>query len=323
MTTIDACNPSKFDRELLLSCQKGGVSAVTVSLDMWGDSRKTLSEISGWYRMVRENADVATIIVDSSDFAAAEAAGKVGIVLGIQNTSPLDGDLGFVELFDKLGLKVMLLTYNNQNLVGSGCYESVDSGLSRFGRKVIAEMNRVGMIVDLAHCGKQTTLDAIEESSRPVAITHANPEWVYKSKRSKTREEFEALRQNGGVLGLTMFPTMMGGQQTTARDFVDMVARTVDVMGIDHVGFGSDLITNQDDNFLNHARMGTWTHEIDHGTGVAGGPVRPPWPSWFSRVEHFPNLAKALREGGFDDIEVEKVMGGNWRRFFEEGFARV
>lgn len=321
MATIDACNPSKFDRELLKSCIKGDVTAVTISLDMWGDAKKTLVEIGGWYKLIRENSDIATLITQPSDFEAAEAAGKVGVVLGIQNTSPLDGDLSFVEVFNKLGLKVMLLTYNNQNLVGAGCYEQVDTGLSRFGRNVVTEMNRVGVVIDLAHCGKQTTLDAIETSTRPVAITHANPTWLYPSKRSKSKDELAALRDSGGLLGLTMFPSMIGGESTTAAEFVEMISKTVDFMGIDHVGLGSDLILNQGDNLLHHARMGTWTFEMDYGTGTKGGPVRPPWPEWFNHVEDFPNIRQALLDGGFSAAEAEKIMGGNWRRFFEEGFA--
>lgn len=320
MTTIDACNPSKFDRELLKSCQKGGITAVTVSLDMWGDSQRILAEIGDWYRFVRENEDISTIIFEPADFERAEESGKVGILLGVQNTASLDGNLSFVEVFNNLGLKVMLLTYNNQNLVGAGCYEEVDPGLSRFGRNVVVEMNRVGTIIDLAHCGKRTTLEAIEASTRPVAITHANPTWIYESKRSKSKDELAALRENGGMLGLTMFPSMIGGASTTVEEFADMAARTVDFMGIDHVGLGSDLILNQDDDFMHYVRMGTWTFEIDYGTGTKGGPVRQPWPEWFKHVEDFPNIGEALTKKGFNKDEVEKIMGLNWRNFFETGF---
>lgn len=321
MTVIDACYPSKFDRNLVYELKKGGVTAVTVSLDMWAQARETMGNIAQWYKFINENSDILYLVQTGADITTAEAEGKVGIILGIQNTSPLEDDLSLVEAFNRLGLKVMLLTYNNQNLVGSGCYEATDNGLSRFGRNVVKEMNRVGMVIDLAHCGKRTTIDAIHTSDRPVAITHANPDWIYPTKRSKSKEELGALRDNQGMLGLTLFPTMIGGADTTMEEFAELVAKTADFMGVDNIGLGSDLVTNRDDAFMHWVRMGRWTHEIDYGTGTKDTPTRAPWPKWFQGAADFPNISEALTNKGFSETEVQGIMGENWKRFFESGFS--
>src|SRR5699024_9180684 len=149
--------------------------------------------------------------------------------------------LSLVSVFNRLGVKIMQLTYNNQNLIGSSCYEKNDTGLSRYGKLVVREMNRVGMLIDLSHVGDQTSLDAIRLSTRPVAITHANPRWLYPTKRNKSREVLTALRENGGVLGICAYPHLINGKETTLDEFSDLIIQTVEFMGIDQVGIGTDL----------------------------------------------------------------------------------
>ncbi|MEW9673207.1 dipeptidase [Ammoniphilus sp. 3BR4] len=320
MIIIDGLTLSNWNRELLLELHKGNVTCVHVCVALWETARETLTNIGKWYRFIEDNADLVMLVKKGEDIHNAKSLGKVGVILGTQNASPLEDDLSLVEVFSELGLKIMQLTYNNQNLIGSSCYEQVDTGLSRFGRLVVEEMNRVGMIIDLSHVGDRTTLDAIAHSRRPVSITHANPSWIYPTKRNKTKEVLTALRDNGGVLGLCLYPYLMNGAQTTLDEFCGMVAQTVEFMGVEQVALGTDLTLNWGEDFLKWMRMGRWTHQINYGAGSAANPSWPEWPAWFQGPADFPGIAEALLAKGFSRSEVEAVMGGNWLRFFTEGF---
>lgn len=320
MIIIDGLTLSNWNRELLLELHKGQVTCIHVCVALWETARETLSKIGQWYRFIEENSDLAMLVRKGEDIQKAQSLGKVGLILGTQNASPLEDDLALVEVFSELGVKIMQLTYNNQNLIGSSCYEENDTGLSRFGRLVIEEMNRVGMIIDLSHVGERTTLDTIKHSSRPVSITHANPAWIYPSKRNKSREVLTALRDNGGVLGLCLYPYLMNGAQTTVDEFCDMVAQTVEFMGVEQVALGTDLTLNWGEDFLQWMRMGRWTNKVDYGAGSAANPSWPEWPAWFQGPADFPGVAEALLNRGLTKSEVEAVMGGNWLRFFTQGF---
>ncbi|MYL34988.1 membrane dipeptidase [Pontibacillus yanchengensis] len=322
MMVIDGLELSKWDREFLLELKKGGVSCVHACCVLWENARETLSKVSGWYQFFQKHSDLVIPVRRGEDILKANAEGKIGIILGTQNTSSLEDELGLVEVFEQLGIKIMQLTYNNQNLIGSSCYEARDSGLSRYGKLVVEEMNRVGMVIDLSHVGEQTSLDAIHHSQRPVAITHANPDWIYPSKRNKSPEVLQALKDNNGILGLCAYPHLISGSETPLEEFVDLIVRTIDFMGVKQVAIGTDLTLNMSDDFLHWMRMGRWTHEMDYGAGSANNPSWPTWPTWFKGPADFPNISQGLLERGLKEAEVESVMGGNWYRFFDEGFLR-
>lgn len=320
MFFIDGLQLCNWDRDLLLELRKGGLNCIHACVGLWENARETVSKIGQWYRFFETHSDLIVQVKTGEEIRKARATGKIGVVLGMQNTSPIEDDIALVEVFNNLGLKIMQLTYNNQNLIGSSCYEENDSGLSRFGRNVIKEMNRVGMLIDLSHCGDRTTLDAIDASRRPVAITHANPNWIYPAKRNKSEEVLRALRDNKGVLGLCAYPFLINGSSTTLEEFCDMVARTVDFMGVEQVALGTDLTLNQDEEFLKWMRMGRWTFEMDYGAGSKDNPSWPAWTSWFQGPADFPNIAEGLLAHGFSCSEVEAIMGKNWLRFFTESF---
>src|SRR5690625_5137243 len=153
-------------------------------------------------------------------------------------------------------------------------------------------MNRVGIVIDLSHVGEKTSLDAIKHSTRPVAITHANPNWIYPSPRNKSRELLKALRDHDGILGICAYPHLIDGQETTLEEFCELINKTVDFMGIDRVGIGTDLTLNMSDEFLHWMRMGRWTHEIDYGAGSKSNPSWPEWPEWFKTPADFPNIVE-------------------------------
>lgn len=318
---IDALNCSNWDRELFEELRAGGVSCINITCAVWENARETLGKLTKWYGLFREHSDLIMPVYSGSDIQEAHARGKTGIILGFQNASPIENDLSLVEVFHRLGVRVIQLTYNNQNHIGGSCYEARDSGLSRFGREVVREMNRLGVVIDLSHVGERTSLDAIEASTRPVAITHSDPYAFHPSKRNKSNHLLKVLAEQGGILGSSLYPHFIGGNQTTLEAYCEMIARTVDLMGIDHVGIGSDLVRKQTSQYLNWLRMGRWTQTVDYGPGSADQPGWPPWQEWFQSPLDFPRLAQGLRATGFSEAETAKIMGENWQRFFSEAFS--
>ena len=167
-----------------------------------------------------------------------------------------------VEAVHKMGTVFMQLTYNNQSLLATGCYEENDSGVTRMGKEVIKEMNRVGIIVDMSHSAEKSTLDAIEISDKPIAITHANPSFWHEAKRNKSETLLKELGQSNGMIGLSLYPHhLSNGTNCTLESFCEMVARTADIMGAEHIGIGSDLCLNQPDSVVDWMRNGTWRSE--------------------------------------------------------------
>lgn len=320
MMVIDALELSNWDREFLELLNKGGVSCVHACCGLWENARETLTKVGEWHRFFEEHNDLVMPVKKGDDILKAKRLGKIGIILGTQNTSALEDELSLVSVFNELGIKIMQLTYNNQNLIGSSCYEDNDTGLSRYGKLVVKEMNRVGMLIDLSHVGDQTSLDAINLSTRPVAITHANPDWIYPNNRNKSKEVLTALKDNGGMLGICAYPHLVGGKETTIEEFSDLIIKTVEFMGEDQVGIGTDLTLNMSTDFLHWMRMGRWTHEMNYGAGSKENPSWPEWPEWFQTPEDFPNIIEGLRNKGMPENVIEKVMGGNWLRFFTESF---
>ncbi|MGB2069641.1 MAG: membrane dipeptidase, partial [Candidatus Puniceispirillaceae bacterium] len=233
-------------------------------------------------------------------------------------------DIGLIEIWHSLGARFMQLTYNNQSLLATGCYEAEDPGVTRMGRQVIKEMNRVGLVVDMSHSAERSTLEAIEISERPIAITHANPTFWYPARRNKSDDVLRALGQTGGMLGFSMYPHHLKDKSDcTLANFCEMIARTADLMGIDNIGLGSDLCQGQPDSVVEWMRVGRWSKEIDYGEGSASDAGFPPMPDWFGDNRHFGNIAAGLMEHGFSEADTAAVMGENWLRFYDNNFGRA
>jgi len=190
-----------------------------------------MRNIAQWKRWFADNADLITPVRATADIRRAKVEGKTGIILGFQNTSALEDQTGYVLLFKELGVGVMQITYNTQNLAGAGCYEPHDGGLSGFGREVVAEMNRVGVLCDLSHAGIVTSRDVILASNRPVAYTHIMPAALKAHPRNKSDEEIRFIADHDGFVGVTMFPPFLArGNEVTVEDYVaaiDYVIRVV------------------------------------------------------------------------------------------------
>jgi microsomal dipeptidase-like Zn-dependent dipeptidase len=318
---VDALQYSNWNRSLFEEWRVGGLHAVHVTVAYWETARDTLSRLGRWHQRFREHADLIRPACSAVDIVAAKAEGRTAVILGAQNCSPIEDDLSLVSVFRTAGLMIMQLTYNNQSLIGAGCYEADDAGISRFGRKVIAEMNRVGQVIDLSHSAERTSREAIDLSARPVAITHANPSSFHAALRNKSDDLLKALAARGGMLGFSLYPLhLRDGGACTRRAFCEMVARTAELIGIDHIGIGSDTCRNWGYQELEWMRSGRWTIEADYGEGSAAAPDWPAQPSWFRSPAQMPEIAAGLREAGMSAADLAKVMGGNWLRFFAEAF---
>ncbi|MEY2961178.1 MAG: hypothetical protein RLZ60_1008, partial [Pseudomonadota bacterium] len=248
--------------------------------------------------------------------------GRTAIFFGSQNPSCMEDDIGLIEILHTLGMRFMQLTYNNQSLLATGCYETEDMGLTRMGCEVVAEMNRVGMVVDMSHSGERSTLHAIEYSSRPIAITHANPYDWHPALRNKSDTVLKALGETEGMLGFSVYPHhLRDGSKCTLQSFCDMIVRTADVIGHGNIGIGTDLCQDQPDSIVEWMRVGRWTKSIDYGEGSASNPGFPPMPEWFKDNRDFGIIEAGLRAAGMDQAGVDGVMGSNWLRFFEKSFG--
>ncbi len=320
LIVIDGLQYSNWNRAIFKQLREGGVTMVHVTIVYHEQIRETLLRIGEWNRKFEVHSDLIMPVKCADDIRRAKELGKVGIMFGAQNCSPVEDDIGMVEIMRELNLMIMQLTYNNQSLLATGCYEAVDSGVTRFGQQVIKEMNRVGMVVDMSHSAERSTLEAIEISERPIVISHANPLSFHDAKRNKSDTVLKALGDSGGLLGFSLYPFhLKNGSDCSLNDFCDMVANTADLMGIDNIGIGTDLCQDQPLSVLEWMRNGRWSKSMDYGEGSKSNADWPKPLSWFRDSRDFPNITKGLIARGFNDQDVAKVMGLNWLNFLDQG----
>ena len=323
MLTIDGLQYSNWSREVFEQMREGGLDAVHATLVYHETTRETLSRLGEWNRRFEAWPDLIMPVHVPQDIAVAQASGRVGIILGAQNCSPIEDDIDMVEVMRDLGLMIMQLTYNNQSLLACGCYEAEDSGITRFGRQVIREMNRVGMVIDMSHSAERSTLEAIEISERPVIISHANPESFHPAKRNKSDKVLKAIAESDGLLGFSAYPFhLRNGSDCTLTEYCEMIARTADLMGVEHLGIGTDLCQNQPVSILEWMRNGRWSKDMDYGEGSASNADWPRPLSWLRDSRDFPNLIAGLRKVGMSEDEVAGIMGKNWVALLERAATR-
>lgn len=328
MLTIDSLICSPLERETpthrpaLEQIALGNIGALISTVGFWEDATESMDKLVKWRYMAEDNADLVEIAYTAGDIVRIADSGRTAIILGFQNMSFLQGRLGYVELFARMGIRVGQLTYNIQSDIGGSCYEPHDSGLSRYGKYVVGEMNRCGMVIDLSHVGNTTTLDAIRHSQDPVAITHANPYTWAPHARNKPNEVLDALKDNGGVIGLSVYRNIVG-ENTTPEKWSEMVAWTVDRLGVEHVGIGTDFDQTGGEEYVSWMRQGRWAREQQYGAGSKDKPGKAPKLEWFDSPASFPNAEKCLRDRGFDDREVALIMGENWLNFFKRTFKEL
>lgn len=319
---IDNLQYANWSEKIFRQMRESNVDAVHVTIAYHETFREMVLNLEAWNRWFELHGDLIMPGRTGADVRAAREAGKTAIFFGFQNPSPIEDDIGLIEICHQLGARFMQLSYNNQSFLATGCYEDDDPGITRFGKQAIAEMNRVGLVVDMSHSADRSTLEAIELSARPIAITHANPHWWHPALRNKKDEVIKALTARGGMLGFSLYPHhLKDGTNCTLESFCQMVAEAASRYGAENLGIGTDLCQDQPDSVVEWMRNGRWSKVMDYGEGSTSDAGFPPMPDWFEDNRHFDNLAKGLADIGFAQSEVDGIMGNNWLRFYDENFG--
>ena len=314
---IDNLQYCNWSREIFQINNEARLDAVHVTIAYHEDFDEVKKNVEIWNKHFQEYKNLIIHGKTFQDIERAHQEKKTAIFFGFQNCSPIEDDIGLVESVHKMGARFMQLTYNNQSLLATGCYEKTDSGVTRMGKEVIKEMNRIGVVIDMSHSAEKSTLDAIELSSKPIAITHANPSFWFAAKRNKSNEVLKELAKSGGMLGLSLYPHhLKDTSNCTLESFCEMAAQTAELMGIKNIGIGSDLCLKQPNNVVEWMRNGTWTKTKDYGEGSSDNPHFPKQPKWFEDARGFNNLEKGLKKAGFQETEVNDILGNNWYNFY-------
>ena len=310
---IDGLNISRWGPETFQAMHQGGLTAVNCTCCVWEGFLETTEALARWKQWFREHSDILTQVLTTADIRRAKEEGRVGVILGWQNTTGFGDHIPYVQLFKELGVGVVQLAYNTANSVGSGCYESHDGGLTDFGREVVSEMNRVGMLIDLSHVGAKTSEDAIHASERPVAYSHCCPAALKDHPRNKTDAQLRQIADNGGFVGVTMFPPFLPrGAQSTIDDYLDVIEYTINVVGEEQVGIGTDFTQGQGESFFHYIThdKGRYRKLVDFGEIVM--------PKGIQRIEDFPDLTVKMERRGWKESRIRRVMGENWLRLLED-----
>ena len=310
---IDGLNASYFFNEgVLQRLRQGGVTAFNGTVAAWHSLPETMNLIADYFRLFEDQPDWIMQVRSVEDIHKAKGRGSAGMIFGFQDTNAINGNPRMLAVYHALGVRIIQLTYNDENAVGCGCMAAEDKGLTPFGREVVAEMNRLGMLVDLSHCGTKTTMDGIEASKGPVAFTHANPLALAKSPRNKPDEAFKALAAKGGVAGVVRLPAWLTPRgQASIEDYLNAIDYLVGLIGIDHVALGTDFMEDLPAEIMMASLKGISAENLQKyysSTLVEG----------FESPAEFPRVTQGLVSRGYRPEEVKKIMGGNWLRLFEK-----
>ena len=315
---IDNLQYCNWSREVFQINREANLDAVHVTIVYHEDYKEFLKKIEEWDIHFKKNEDLIFQGKNYKDIERAKLEKKTAIFFGFQNCSPIEDDINLIEKVYEKGCRFMQLTYNNQSLLATGCYEKNDSGVTNFGKEAIKEMNRIGIVIDMSHSAEKSTLDAIDISEKPIAITHANPLFWHNAIRNKSSELLKTLSESNGMLGLSLYSHhLKNGKNCTLESFCEMTARTADIMGVKNIGIGSDLCLNQPDSVVEWMRNGTWTKTKNFGEGSKKKPGFPKQPDWFIDARGFENLEKGLSKVGFDKLEINGILGNNWFNFYK------
>jgi membrane dipeptidase len=311
---VDACNTAEWDGDYVARLQASGVKCVWKTLASQHGPLGTLGDVARWLEVFDRHRDAVVPARDYEQLTRVMGSGRVAVVYALQHTRPFDEDLGLVRAFYEMGIRVVQLTYNTRCAVGDGCLEPGDAGLSAFGRTIVAELNRLGIVVDLSHAGRRTALDAIEASTRPVVISHANAHALVPNPRNVPDDVIRALAAAGGVIGIDAYLPHLSADLDRAPSIDDMITHVdhvVQLVGPRHVGFGLDLGEGR--------TLGQYlSYNFPAGS----------YPSWeqrqknktrgLERIEQFVNLTRGLVARGYGDDDVTAILGGNFLRVFRQ-----
>ena len=316
---IDNLQYCNWSKEIFEINREANLDAVHATICYHEDYDELQINIELWKKYFENYSSLIFQGFNSKDIEKAKQENKTAIFFGLQNCSPIEDNIEYVEVLKKQGVLFMQLTYNNQSLLATGCYEEKDAGITRMGREVIKEMNRVKMIIDMSHSAELSTLEAIEISQEPIVISHANPSFWHKGLRNKSDTVLKELNNSGGMIGFSIYPHhLKGASGCTLDSFCEMVAETTKKISVKQIGIGSDLCIRHPDSIVEWMRNGTWTKTKDFGEGSSKNPGFPPQPSWFEDARGFGNLEIGLRKVGFNEEETHDILGNNWYNFYRK-----
>ena len=316
---IDNLQYCNWSKEIFEINHEANLDAVHATICYHEDYDELQINIELWKKYFENYSSLIFQGFNSKDIEKAKQENKTAIFFGLQNCSPIEDNIEYVEVLKKQGVLFMQLTYNNQSLLATGCYEKKDAGITRMGREVIKEMNRVKMIIDMSHSAELSTLEAIEISHEPIVVSHANPSFWHKGLRNKSDTILKELNDSGGMIGFSIYPHhLKGASECTLDSFCEMVAETTKKISVKQIGIGSDLCIRHPDSIVEWMRNGTWTKTKDFGEGSSKNPGFPPQPSWFEDARGFGNLEIGLRKVGFNEEETHDILGNNWYNFYRK-----
>ncbi|MFV0514339.1 MAG: dipeptidase [Jhaorihella sp.] len=289
------------------------VVSITAASDP-DDTASAVSRIAMWRRYIAANSDRYALMTRASHATEAKAAGKLAIGLHFQGTTPFARDLGLVEVFYALGVRHALMAYNQKNQVGDGCHERTDSGLSRFGLELIAEMERVGMLVDCTHTGRRTSLDVFEAATRPVIYSHSNASALRDHQRNIGDDMARACAATGGVVGVNGIGIFLGDNDASTEALFAHVDHWVQLLGAQHVGIGLDSVAEPD---VLTATVQAQAAKYPSGQSYETSLLR------VARPEQLPELTERMLRANYPESDIRAILGGNWLRLAREVWKDV
>jgi membrane dipeptidase len=288
-----------------------GFVSLTVGLDRTG-FEETLQWVAKERARLRSFADWVHFVETAADIREARKLGKLAVGFHFQGTNPLGGDINMITLYHKLGVRHMLLAYNQKNAMADGCHERTDEGLSRLGRRAVAEIERCGMILDCTHTGYRSSMDAIEMSTQPVMFSHSNVKTIRDHDRNIQDDQIKAAAKTGGLVGITAVGHFLADDmQATPEAFVDHIDYIAELVGTDHIGIGIDHVYYTSHKAQQRAAAKDSYPDADKypARGDAGSFLGP---------EDLIAITEVMVQRGYDDDDIEKILGGNFLRVAEQ-----
>jgi membrane dipeptidase len=297
--------------------REGGVTAANITLAVDDGFERAALTVARMVRTYSEGVNGARIVRSFDDLVAVRDADEAGLIMGFQNSVALEGSLEKLEFFHTLGVRVIQLTYQRRNLAADGCGETSDAGLSVFGRRLVERMNDLGVLVDLSHTGRRSSLEVIDVSGRPVVFSHANVAALAPHPRNKTDEEIRALAERDGVIGITAIARFLSPEtgRATVEHLVDHVEYVAELVGVDHVGIGLDITEGLTRDVYEREKR-----PLLNAYPELEGPLSfdDYYAAPITGMAHVGTIAQLLGERGYDEADVAKVLGGNFARVLAE-----